>query len=366
MSILNIKKGGITMDVASIVLAFLAGIAGTAMGGIQSFVAVGLLGMAGMGVAAAIPALGVGPVIGNMAFGIWFNPALSFFASVTAYAYACKMGYIKTGKDIGLPLASINKPDALLVGGVAGAIGYVTMTLLTGPDYLGIKADGAATAIAVLSIIVKLAFEKTIVGKVPDEVKKNGGRFSTKNGAPWLAWQRNGFMKFLLGIAWGPLSGAATFILFANPATAAFAPFVGFFICAFMFTWLAVGQPGSVVHHPAILAAYGVQMLVVANGGVVEGIALTDVLIWSAGIGVFAMFLADFVADIVHVYGTTHVDPPAITIFIVSFIIMTVLPAVGLTSGLILPLALLALCFVIAIIQDKSRAVEAGITQSDS
>lgn len=353
------------MSIVNIVLAFFAGVVGAGVGGAQAFVLCGLVGLAGTGVAAAMPELGLGSLIGDVALGCWFHPALAFFGALVAYAYSAKRGYTDSGKAICVPLSSIQKPDVLLVGGIGGAAGYITMTLLTSPNFLGIKADGGAIAIVVLSIILKLVFDRSLFGKVPEDIKAKGGRFAIRNGNAWLSWQRIGSQKYVLGLAWGGASAAATYALFQHEATAAFAPFIGFFICAFMFLWLTVGHQSLVVHHPAITASYAVQMLV-ATSGSAAAVALGDAVLWGTAIGVSAMFIADFCADCVYVYGDVHFDPPACSIFILSFVIMTFLTGSPVAKSYILPIALLIVWAVVAVIQSRkpkinqSEEIESG------
>ena len=103
------------MDLVSIILAFAAGIVGTTIGGVQAFVWCGFVGLAGMGVDAA---LGGMPFIAAVPFGFWFHPAMAFLGGVGAAAYARKMGYIESAKDgTATALSGLRKPDVLLIGG---------------------------------------------------------------------------------------------------------------------------------------------------------------------------------------------------------------------------------------------------------
>lgn len=345
------------MTITSVVLAFIAGMVGAGVGGAQAFVLCGIVGLAGTGAAAALPALGLGVLIGDVAFGVWFHPALAFFGSLVAYAYSAKRGYIESGKAICVPLSSIQKPDALLIGGVGGMIGYIAMVLLTSPDFLGIKADGGAISIVVLSIFLKLIFDRSLFGKVPAEIKARGGRFAIHNGNAWLSWQRLGLQKYVLGVTWGSASAAAAYALFQQEATAAFAPYIGFFIGAFMFLWLTVGHQSLVVHHPSLTASYAVQMLVVTSGAA-GNVLLSEAVVWGAAVGVSAMFIADFCADCVYVYGDVHFDPPACSIFILSFIIMTFLTGTPVAKSILLPVVLLILWLAVAMWQSRKPKID--------
>jgi hypothetical protein len=346
------------MDLVSIILAFAAGIVGTTIGGVQAFVWCGFVGLAGMGVDAA---LGGMPFIAAVPFGFWFHPAMAFLGGVGAAAYARKMGYIESAKDgTATALSGLRKPDVLLIGGLTGAIGWVVMTLLTGPDFLGLKADGGAAAIFPVSLIIKaLADGGNIFGTVPDEIKAQGGRFGGNLTACWVPQQRDGWQKFVTGIGWALVSAYATFFLFQFPETAGFAPFVGFFISASTLIMLLIGWGIPVTHHITLPAAYGVLMLVTANGGSIAGITVETALVWGAAIGVAGAFIAEFLSDCFHVYGDVHVDPPAMAIFTTSLCTMTLFPALGLdTAGIAVPLVILAICLVAAALGNKKYATE--------
>lgn len=346
------------MDLVSIILAFAAGIVGTTIGGTQAFVWTGLVGLAGMGVDAA---LGGGiQFIGAVPFGFWFHPAFAFLGAVAAGAYARKMGYAESGKvAANSACAGLRKPDVLLVGGVTGAVGYVTMTLLTGSAFLGLKADGGATAIFPLSLIVKAIFDGNIVGKVPDEIKANGGRFGGHYLACWLPQQRGGWQKVVIAAGWALCSAFATYFLFQFPQTSGFAPFIGFFISASSLALLLMGMEIPVTHHITLTAGYAVLMLVTANGGSVSGIPVETALIWGLGMGMAGAFLAEFLSDCFYVYGDVHVDPPAMAIFVCSLFTMTLFPAMGLdTAGIVIPLVIVAICLIVAILDgSKKKAV---------
>ncbi len=334
------------MELSSILLAFAAGIVGASMGGIQSFVFCGLVGMAGMGIDAA---LGGGLAwIGAIPFGFWFHPAMAFLGGVGASAYARKMGYIESAKaGVGAPLVDVKKPDVLLIGGLVGAIGYITMILLTGADFLGIKADGGAIAIWPLSLILKAIFDGgDIFGKVPDEIKAKGGRFANDYGICWAPQHRGGFQKVVLGLGWGAVSAYATWFTFSLPGCETFAPYIGFFISASTLFFLLGGQNIPVTHHITLPAGYGVLLLVTANGGSIEGIALYDALLWGVAMGMFGAFSGEFWADVFYVFGDVHVDPPAMAICTVSLFTMTFFPALGLDSGVIVPIVVIALSLV--------------------
>ncbi|MFZ5974389.1 MAG: hypothetical protein ACOYU3_03130 [Bacillota bacterium] len=348
------------MDLISIILAFAAGVVGATVGAVQAFVFTGLVGLAGMGVDAAIVAAGgTGiPFIVGVPFGFWWHPMYAFFGAAVACGYARKMGYIESAKGAaGLALTGLKKPDVLLVSGIAAVIGRVCMLLLTDPAYIGLAIDGAAATIFVLSVLAKAIFDGgKIFGTVSEEIKGVGGRFGGHNYAAWLPWQRAGWQKVTISIGWALVSAAGTYLLFQYPATAGFAPFLGFFISAASLFMLLIGWEIPVTHHITLPAGYAVSMLVGASATGIAGVALGDALIWGLGIGMAGAFIADFWADCFYTYGDFHVDPPAMAIATLSLCTMTLFPLLGLnTAGIAVPLVIIAICLIVAVLNGTPK-----------
>lgn len=343
------------MDLISIILAFGTGIVGACFGGLNAFIWCGFVGLGMIGVDAAT---GLG-MVGQAAFGWWFAPLYAFFGGAVAVAYARKMGYTPSGKDIGLPLTSIKKPDALLVGGIASVIGYVCLTLMTSPSYIGwAGVDGMAFWIFILSVITKAIFDGgKIFGTVSDEAKAAGGRFGGHTVSCWLPWQRAGWEKIVIGLGFSLAGGFGTWALLQSPATAGIAPFLGFFISASSLIMLLYGTQIPVTHHITLPAGYAVTMYAAAAG---TGADLGTALVWAAGIGIASAFVADFWSDIFYAYGDVHVDPPAMAIATMSLFTMTIMPLLGdMQTSVVIPLVLVAICLVVAVLY-KNPAKEAA------
>lgn len=354
------------MELSGLILAFAAGIVGTSVGGVQAFVWCGFVGLAGMGIDAVIGA-GAIPFIGSVPFGFWWHPMYAFLGGAMAAGYARKMGYIESGKaSVGEALAGVKKPDVLLVGGVAAAIGYVFMNLITGANYLHVLTDGAALPIWIVSLIGKAIFDGgSIFGKVPDDIKAIGGRFGGQGSACWLPQQRMGWQKAVIALGWALVSAFGTYFLYQFPETFGFAWALGFFISASSLIMLLIGWPIPVTHHITITSSYAVMMLVNAAGitadttstaAITAAIPLADALIWGLGIGMAAAFVADFLGDCFYVYGDVHVDPPAMAIAVMSFFTMSICVWTGLdTAGIVTPLVLIAICLIVSILHGTPK-----------
>src|SRR6476619_6238745 len=102
-----------TFDVLALLLAAGGGFFAAAIGALHAFIFTGFMGIAGLAIAMA----GAGTnFLTFVAFGPVFGPHIAFAGGVAAAAYAARTGKDVGGKDIGVPLISIERPDVLLVG----------------------------------------------------------------------------------------------------------------------------------------------------------------------------------------------------------------------------------------------------------
>lgn len=240
------------------------------------------------------------------------GPHISFAGGVAAAGYAGKRGFIETGRDIFKPLIVLKKPDVLLVGGVFGGAGYILNVVLT--RLLSGKIDTVALTIWILALLARICFDNgKIFGKTPSEVLQLGGRYSERSFAVWIPWMSTSMEKMVLGIAFGVFSSAITRSLLQNSFTAPVAIFFGFSLCTASLIFMQFGAPMPVTHHIALCASFGVTV----SGGSMW---------WGVACGVAAAFIADFLARTFLVFGDTHVDPPAMCITVISFILNGILP----------------------------------------
>lgn len=302
------------MDFLELLISFCGGAFGAAIGALASFILVGLTGIFGIVLAIA----GVSfDWFGMISFGPYLGPHIAFAGGAAAAAYARKRGYIPSGKDIIMGLLSLKKLDVIVVAGVFGMIGYAIN------HYLAIlmpgQIDSVAFTVFIVAIIAKVAFGslglKEVFGVVPDEVKKLGGRFNV-NAPAWVPYQTTIAEKTLLAITAGGLSAFIAYRMFQDPATAGVAAFFGFCLSAFTLLFLQFGVAIPVTHHITLCAAYGV----VASGGN---------LIWGFVGALIAAFAGDFFGRLFHVHGDAHIDPPAMAIAFTSFLLLGLLPLLG-------------------------------------
>ncbi len=300
------------MDYLALAIAFCGGAFGATLGALGAFVFTGIVGLIGIAMAASGASF---DFLGNVAFGTYFGPHIAFAGGVAAAAFARKMGYMESGKDILKALSGLKQPSVLIVGGIFGSLGYAINTGLAAQSV--IKVDTVALTVFILAIVAKVAFGSTglgeIFGSTPESIKKIGGRYCLSCPNTWLPYATLPCEKTLIGITAGGISAYLTYLMLQNPETVGVAAFVGFCISAVTLIMLFLGSEIPVTHHITICASYAV----VFSGGSVW---------WGFAGAVAAAFAGDFFARTFYCYGDTHVDPPATAIAAVSFVIMTVIP----------------------------------------
>ena len=133
-----------------VVFSFGVGILGAMLGGIQTFICTGFAGV----VVYILKAAGVEPtLLGDSVLNTLLLPAIIFNASAMATAVAARKYPQIKGWDITRSLIFTHDTLVMLVGGAAGAGGYLLFSLLT---YLGLPADAGSWAIVLFGIVARL------------------------------------------------------------------------------------------------------------------------------------------------------------------------------------------------------------------
>ncbi|WP_312419768.1 hypothetical protein [Anaerospora hongkongensis] len=243
--------------------AFGGGVFAAAVGGLPAFIMCGIL-----------------VLINNpdMAFGPYFGPHISFAAGVAAAAYAGKKD-LTAGNDILTPLIKYNNGPVLVIGGIFGAGGLIIQKLLAGA---AVPTDTVALTVGISGIVARLIFG-------------NGKLF----GAYTLPDRSSAAALLVLGLGLGLISAYAT-IVTKNVI-------LGFGIAATSLILVQFMGVGPVTHHLALPAAVAA--------------AATGSLWFGALFGILGAFVGDFVGKTFN-SGNTHVDPPAITIAVLTTIVL--------------------------------------------
>jgi len=242
-------------------------------------------------------------ILDHVAFGLWAPSAGGFAAGVAAAAYAKTKGKLEAGNDILTPIFGIGSPDALVVGGVFGIVGYVIVYFLNQIGW----TDTVALGVALSAIIVRLIWGKTgVTGTCPADKNRYG------------SLQSNPMQKIVMGLGAG--LAAAYIALQVGPENGGVT--LAFCISAASLVFLQTGFSVPVTHQITLPAAVAAA----ASGS----------LLWGAVFGIAGAFASDFFGCFLNEWGDTHIDPPACAIAAMTTVSM-VLASIGVYSAIALP-----------------------------
>jgi len=299
------------MSLTGVFVALAGGIFGTAIGALPAFIFVGFFIIAGV---AAQAAGGGADFLTTVPLGALFGPHTGGFAAgVAGAAYAAKKGKLSAGRDIATAVMGLNSPDALLIGGLFGIVGYVINWLLSQVGFAW--TDTIALTVVLSAIIVRLVFGKTGVFGKPAEGMK---RFAPDDATKWLVWQSDLAQRIVIGLGAGLMSAYIALTLGPDRGGVV----LGFGFSAASLIFLQYGTKVPVTHHITLVAAVAAT----ASGS----------LIWGAAFGILAALVGEVVSCLVYDYGDTHIDPPATTIALLTSLSLAV-QALGIYTLIALP-----------------------------
>lgn len=302
-------------ELTMLLAAFAGGLFAAAIGGLPAFVFTGFAVLAGV-------AAGLGnsdfDVLTNVAFGPVFGPHISFAGGAAAAAFAYRRGDLENGRDIAAPLAGVNDPLTLIVGGLFGVGGYAFQQLLVG---IGVASytDSIAFTVVVSAIVARLAFGRTgLFGDYSSDPDAEArGRFVPGGERVWVDYQQGFVQVVVLGLGAGLLSSwLVTAFNAANPDYTPLATVLTFGISAVSLIFLEFGFSVPVTHHMSLPA--GVAATAVITGGGSPLVAMIAGL--AAGIG--GALVGELGSRLFLIHGDTHIDPPAFAIFVMTSIII--------------------------------------------
>lgn len=322
--------------------AFAGGAFGAAVGALPSFSLAGLMVIVGelYGLAHRTLDVDATPVdiTGSVAFGVVLGPHVAFGGGAAAVAYAAKRGYLDTdfeyheAKHITRGLGG--RSDVLAVGGVFGIIGYWIATLSA---TLGLPTDPVALGVVGSALLHRVAFGYSLIGAefsrlfdmTPFEqgqrreseraVRTDGGQ-SRWVVEPWLPYQYRWSHVLLLGFVAGVLGAYIAYL-----TASAFLAF-GISVVALVFLNSGVAEI-PVTHHMSLPAS----TVVVANvnaptssltpATVSQALPLGEALMLGAAFGVVGALIGELAQRVFYAHADTHLDPPAASIVVTSFLI---------------------------------------------
>ena len=314
--------------------AFCGGAFGAMLGGSAAFALTGVF--CAISMAALIGGADAAFLHTAVAFGPMMLPAVSYAAGATSAHYARWRGYLPwgEGRNTDRALWTLGKPDVIVFGGCIGMLGWVVNSGLARLG-LGAVMDTSAAYIWFITLTLKIILDREVFGK-PDAESARLGRFHRRAKA-WQPMMTRPFDMVLYAGVIAGLAACCTNEVLASQSAALrqYGVFLPFSVSAVV---LVLGQGKTKVpttHHITLCASYAV-----AAGGSV---------IWGVLAGIAAHVIGDFLGRVFHVHGDVYICPAAMSIVVVSLLVMGLLPAVNAYVLPDVPLwCLLAVCAALA------------------
>lgn len=283
------------MSIFALIASFGGGVIGAYMGALPAFILTGVMAIAG---AAITMAGGADLTVGYVAFGSYLGPHIAFAGGVAAAAYAGKARKLESGTDILTSLYGLADPMTLLVGGIFGIVGYLIHYLIGGVLHLNTDLPGITVVIS--AVIVRFVFGSSgLIGKAP--AGETRAYFTSGKGL---------ICNLILGIGVGTAAGFAAQAMAEGGVSAEALgsfPVLCFGIAAASLIFTQTGFATPSTHHIALISA----LAAVLSGNPLMGTIF----------GVLTSLFGDFAGTTFNSCCDTHIDPPAFTIFIFTFIV---------------------------------------------
>lgn len=283
------------MSILALIASFGGGIIGAYIGALPAFILTGIMAIVG---AAISMAGGADATIGFVAFGSYLGPHVAFAGGVAAAAYAGKKKKLASGMDILSSLYGLSDPMTLLVGGIFGVFGFLVHYLAG--TVLHLNTDLPGITVVVSAIVVRFLFGSGgLIGKAPAGEKRE-----------YVTGGNGMICNVLLGLGVGT---AVAFVYHTMLEAGVDQTLIGSFpvLCfgiaatSLIFTQTGFATPST--HHIALISA----LAAVLSGNPVMGCVF----------GVLTALFGDFVAKTFNSCCDTHIDPPAFTIFLFTFLV---------------------------------------------
>ena len=218
-------------SLSSIILAFFAGILGTLIGGTQTFICTGFVGLLVIIFNhCGIDTTFLNEVISNNLF----LPCIIFNAAGLATAYAGTKHEIR-GVETSRSLAFTNDPYVLLVGALGGILGYLIFDF---ENYFGFPVDTGAVSVILVGVLGRLLFNKENTYN-----KKNLDFLKNASVSFWL-------FQLLIGLA------VSTVMAYFAKETGLYT--IGFSISALSLIFALNDPAFPATHHTTLVAGYAI------------------------------------------------------------------------------------------------------------
>ena len=293
------------MDLFALIAAFGGGVFGGVVGALPAFIFTGFVVIAGAAV--GLSGAGADLVVGNIGFGSFFGPHIGFAGGVAAAAFAAnKKKLMDNGADIVTAPFGLNDASPLLVAGVFGIIGYL-VNFVYGQF---LRTDTIALTVATSGIICRFAFGSTGLT----------GKYEGSGAREWTPAGTNLVKSIVLGVGMGCIVGGIAASIYSAGGGSVLGAFPGliFGISAATLIFAQTGFAVPATHQITLPAANAAVGALLATGN--PGFAVAMGILFA----VLGSFLGDTVGRIFNSHCDTHIDPPAITIFLLTFVTMAI------------------------------------------
>lgn len=267
-------------SITSIIIAFFAGILGTLIGGTQTFICTGAIGI----IVTLLKVCHIDTTfINDTLLNTLFLPAIIFNGAAFATAYASQHHPIR-GVETGRSLAFTNDSRVLLMGGFAGMLGYMIYTLA---NDLALPIDTGALSVVIIGMLGRFLYNKE------NQYNKIGIRFlKTRDLNYWL-------FQIIMAVTLSLVT--AYFAKETKLYT------IGFSISAISLIFALSDSAFPATHHVTLIAGYAMMQ--------------TQNIMIAILFGTLSHFIGLIFSYIFNLDCGTHVDPPAVAIGSLSFIL---------------------------------------------
>ena len=301
------------MSILGLIAAFGGGVFAAAIGAVPAFIMTGIFSVVGAVAAMCGAADASNILINYFAFGSFFGPHIAFAGGVAASAYAKKKGVTENGADVASALAGLNEPDVLLVGGVFGMIGYlfkelVIVSLFAGSISPRLVTDAPGITVFCSAILVRLIFGGKL--KTGSEVMSKGKNLGT------VLVMSICFSTVVAGIYAAAVNAGVSVEAFGGSYHVLI-----FGLAAIGLVFAIAGQPFYGCHHIVIIAAEAAVQSYATTGNAYMALAMGIIF------GTISGLIGDIAGASINSGTDSHIDPPATAIFIMTFAVNAIFPA---------------------------------------
>lgn len=267
-------------SIPSVILSFCAGILGTLIGGTQTFIITGFIGI----IVACLHVFGVDTTyIDTMLLNTIFLPCVIFNGACLATAYA-SLHYPIRGESTSRSLTFCADPLILLIGGLAGTGGYIIYAF---EKYFSIPIDAGAVSVLVIGVLGRVLFYQ--------------GQSYNQRGVLFLKKPQIKFWSFQLIMTLAISYICAYLVKETDLYT------LGFSISALSLIFGLNDSAFPTTHHITIIVGYAIMQ----TGNIFIAVIF----------GVLAQLIFIVFGLIFNTDCGTHIDPPAAAIAPLSFIL---------------------------------------------